>query len=108
MTVPLAPPATDFVVELRPSIRIAKLAEAWDCDISQIRDLIKAGELEAHGIGRRGVRVYVDSANGYQTKKTRQPKTTNAPLAHLKPKRRTADDAQHKAAMAVLRRQGLA
>lgn len=94
---------------VRGSIRVAKLAEAWDCDHSQIRRLIDSGELEAHGIGKHGLRVYLDSAAAYQRNKKRAPKEqakTGKPAPHAR-RPGPVDNAAHKAAMRELRNAGI-
>jgi len=92
--------------ELRPSVRIAKLAEAWDCDVSQIMRLIAEGEIEAHGLGTRAVRVFIDSANAYQERRTREPKE-RSPKKPARGTARPVDSAAHRAAMAELHRHGI-
>ena len=96
-------------LELRPSVRVAKLAEAWDCDVTQINRLIDAGELEAHGLGTRARRVYLDSACDYQARKSITPKKAATPSVVRVPRGASAvDRTAHRAAMAMLRRQGIA
>jgi excisionase family DNA binding protein len=60
----------------RASGRIKRIAALLDCDESQVRRLISAGELEAHGIGRRGVRVYLDSLEAYRLRHSILPRGT--------------------------------
>ena len=94
--------------ELRQSVRVATLAEAWDCDVTQINRLIDIGELEAHGLGRRARRVYLDSARDYQTRKAISP--TGPGRERIVDKHRHAslvDNVAHRAAMATLRKQGI-
>lgn len=50
----------------RPSWRIKKVAAVLDCDLSQVSRMVKNRQLEAHKVGKRGVRVYVDSVRAYQ------------------------------------------
>lgn len=52
---------------LRPAIRPAKAAAILDMDRSQIYRMVRKGDLEAHGIGTRGVRIYVDSIERYRS-----------------------------------------
>ena len=90
-------------MELRPSLRVAKLAEAWDCDVTQINRLIDAGELEAHGLGIRARRVYLDSARDYQARKAIAPKEAAAKARARTTRARSAvDRGAHRAAMTRL------
>jgi excisionase family DNA binding protein len=67
----------------RPSMRVTKAAAILEVNISTIYKMVRAGILEAHRVGKRGVRVFADSLRRYQeqhkisTKKepeeTRQP-----------------------------------
>lgn len=102
--------AIDPACELRPSVRVATLAEAWDCDVTQIRRLVDAGELEAHGLGTRALRIYLDSAQDYQARKVvaSKPGKQPGPARRPRPPRSPVDNAAHRAAMATLRRQGVA
>lgn len=87
----------------RPSAKIARVAELLDCDESEVRRLVDAGELEAHGIGKRGVRVFLDSVGDYQAKKHRPAKRPG----DKRPKPRPATRAAHIAAEAELRKTGI-
>lgn len=93
---------------LRASKRIAWVAAALDCDEKQIRALIDSGELEGHGIGKRGVRVYLDSVTAYQERNARQAKSPTNPEVKPPRRRAPASQAAHNSAMAYLRRHGLA
>src|ERR1700733_13675673 len=50
----------------RPSIRVARASALLEVDISTIYKLVRAGALEAHRVGKRGVRVFADSLRNYQ------------------------------------------
>lgn len=54
---------------VRRSVRPATAAEMLDCDRSQVYKLIKGRELETHGLGKRGVRIYLDSIEAYRERK---------------------------------------
>ena len=56
---------------VRPSARVSRVADLLDCDESDVRRLIDVGELQAHGLGKRGVRVFLDSVADYQAAKHR-------------------------------------
>lgn len=96
----LAPDQAAFV---RQSVRVARVAELLDCADSDVRRLIDRGELEAHGIGKRGVRVYLDSVGDYQARRRRRARK---PL-EVRPKPRTAARSAHVAAEAELRKSGI-
>lgn len=88
---------------VRPTARVARVAVLLDCDESDVRRLIDRGEIEAHGIGKRGVRVFLDSVAAYQDRNHRQPKK---PVG--KPhKPRTANRAAQRAAEEELRAAGI-
>jgi excisionase family DNA binding protein len=50
----------------RPSMRVAKAAALLEVDISTIYKMVRSGVLEAHRVGKRGVRVFADSLRRYQ------------------------------------------
>jgi excisionase family DNA binding protein len=88
---------------VRASARVSRVAELLDCDESDVRRLIDRGELEAHGLGKRGVRVYLDSVIDYQAGRARKPKrAVDKPRQH-----RSATHAAHLAAEAELRKAGI-
>lgn len=62
-------PAADpelAIPRARASVRIATAARLLDCDDSTIRRLVRSGALDAHRLGKRGLRVYVDAIETYQ------------------------------------------
>ncbi|MBN9568749.1 MAG: helix-turn-helix domain-containing protein [Alphaproteobacteria bacterium] len=92
----------------RESRKISAIAQILDVDESQVRRLVQAGELEAHRIGRRGVRVYLDSVIAYQERRSRPTKPAPrqaGPAAGQA--RKAASSAALKAAMAELRAEGV-
>lgn len=99
--------ADDPAAYVRPSARVARVAELLDCDPGDIRRLIAAGELEAHGKGVRGVRVYLDSVKDYQDRRAVRPARVQAPPSRAKP-RAPASTAAFRAAMAGLKAKGIA
>jgi hypothetical protein len=76
-------------------------------DESQVRALIDAGELEAHGIGKRGIRVYVDSIRTYQERYARRPKREPGKKIAIVRARRQSAATAHQRAMNELRREGI-
>lgn len=91
---------------VRESARVKTVAEKLDCDPGDVRRLLAAGELEGHGKGKRGVRIYLDSVADYQARRSIQTKA-RAPASEERPRRRRpapASSAAHRAAMTELRR----
>lgn len=94
----------------RPSRRVRTVAIMLDADETQIRRLVDAGELEAHIIGKRGIRIYLDSVEDYQARQTRTARPRAADHGEgVTPRRRPApaSAAAHKAAKARLRAIGV-
>jgi excisionase family DNA binding protein len=87
--------------EIRESRKVATIAAALEIDESQVYRLIDEGELEAHGVGTRSVRVYLDSLEAYQAKKAIVPKSPKAPRG--RPKTNPVNTAAHRRAMTYLR-----
>jgi hypothetical protein len=98
--------ASDPAAFLRPSARVARVAEILDCDERDVRRMIEEGDLEAHGKGKRGVRVFLDSVSDYQAsrilavKGKRKSGKTEAKRVH-------ASGAAHLSAVVELRKSGL-
>jgi hypothetical protein len=59
--------------EIRQSRKGATVAAALELEESQVRRLVDAGELEAHGIGKRDLRIYLDSVADYQAAAPAKP-----------------------------------
>jgi hypothetical protein len=98
--------AIDPALLPRPSARVATVAELLDCDPGDIRRLIRDGELETHGKGKRGLRVYLDSVRDYQVRQARQTRPRSPDAGALR-RRAPASTAAHLAAMASLRAKGI-
>lgn len=62
----LTPEKIESLHGQRPSARPAVAAQLLDTHVSVIYKLVQSGELEGHGLGQRGVRVYLDSIRSYQ------------------------------------------
>lgn len=56
---------------VRKSAKIATVAELMECTVSDIYKLVRNGELECHGKGLRGVRIFLDSVARYQQRQTK-------------------------------------
>ena len=105
MHVALAP---DPAAQVRPSARVKTVAKLLDCDPGCIWDLIHDGEVETHGKGKRGIRVYLDSVRAYQDRENK-PLPDGSP-ATIQAKKRTSvtSTAAFRTAMAGLQAKGLA
>ncbi len=103
---PIADPrAADLLTGLRRSLRVATVAAALDLDESQVRKLVRAGDLEGHRVGTRGIRVYQDSVESYRRRNHIGPVPKTAkPSPRRRPSGPTAADRE---AMAALRRAGV-
>jgi excisionase family DNA binding protein len=88
---------------VRRSARVSVVAQLLDCDDSRVRRLIKTGALEAHRVGKRGVRVFLDSVSGYQEARSHYVPQQK----ELARKRRSTRRASHVAALSTLRERGL-
>ena len=93
---------------VRPSARVARVAALLDMHDSDIRRMVKKGELEAHGKGVRGMRVYLDSVRDFQKRRDRR-EGDRSDLVTQKPRIKTqVHRAAFQEAMAGLRAKGLA
>lgn len=91
----------------RPSARVAHVAEVLDCDPSDVRRLISAGEIEIHRKGVRGIRVFLDSVRAYQERQS-EPLPSRAPAVIHKAKApATASSAAYRATMARAKALGI-
>jgi excisionase family DNA binding protein len=89
---------------VRPSARVIRVMELLDVDESTVRRLIDRGEIEAHGVGKRGIRVYLDSVRDYQDARAIPPKGGKP---KLKAQRSDVARAAHRGAEAALRKSGI-
>lgn len=88
---------------VRNSARVATVARMLDCDASQVRRLIRCGALEFHRVGKRGIRIYLDSVAAYQEAQTDHPGSRpKAPRKLVKKVR-----ASRRSSLAELRTRGL-
>lgn len=89
----------------RPSMRVSKAAYLVEVDVATIYRAVRAGDIEAHIVGKRGIRVYADSLADYQRR------NHIAPQPQSKPSRRNAQSRvpsqQHREAEAFLRAHGV-
>jgi hypothetical protein len=68
MTLRLVAPAPIDQPVIRPSARIARVAQLLDEDPRQVRRMLERGDLEGHKSGKRGIRVFLDSVEAWQKK----------------------------------------
>lgn len=98
------PAAAEGLPCLRQSIRLQRAAALLDCDPSHVRQLLKAGHLEGHRIGKRGIRIYVDSLRAYQ--EARPLAVSRQAAGSDKPPPRPRAGAGHRQATAALKAWG--
>lgn len=96
--------ATDPAAYVRPSARVATVAELLDCDESDVRRMVREGRLAAHRHGIRGIRVFLDSVRAYQDGRGILP---DSPKAKLKAQRAAVSRTIHSASEAALRKSGI-
>lgn len=89
---------------LERSVRVGTAAAMLDADPSHVRKLLKAGELEGHTLGKRGVRIFVASIEAYR-ERGRIAAGQRAPAP--RPKRQAPPSAEHLEALAFLQQAGL-
>lgn len=92
---------------VRASARVATIAAELDMDPSQVRRLIAAGELDSYRSGKRGIRIYRDSVEAYQLRRTRPAQARAADTPGPKRPPAAASRAAHQAAMAALHKAGV-
>ena len=90
-------------IHVRPSARVSKIAELLDCDETQVRRLVSSGQLQSHRIGKRGLRIYLDSVVEYQEWRT----NSLNPRSEERKAARSMVRSSHKAAIDKLKRRGL-
>jgi len=84
---------------VRPSARVKTVAQMLDCDESQVRRMVAAGTLKSYRLGKRGIRIYLDSVADFQH-----------PQAKPRPTKQESSQAGRRAhlhAMAELRARGI-
>lgn len=94
-------------ISVRPSARVGRVAEILDCNESDVRRMIKTGEVDAHRIGKRGVRVFLDSVFAYQERRVIQPAAAHAETRPPARRRSRGPSASYLAAVEGLRRAGI-
>ncbi|HWU54800.1 MAG TPA: helix-turn-helix domain-containing protein, partial [Rhizomicrobium sp.] len=62
-----------MLYEPRPSARVKTVAKLLEIDASQVRRMVADGSLEAHRIGKRGIRIFLDSVQAWQDATIIQP-----------------------------------
>lgn len=100
--------AEDFDIMLaagvRPAAKISTVAEMLEVDHGTVRKMINRGELQAFTLGKRAIRVFLDSVAAYQDGQfiKSQPE-----VREERRRRRLANSAAHKAAVAGLQAAGI-
>lgn len=90
MRVPLADLQLAALLPDGPSITVKQAAALLSIDISSVYKAVHRGELLGHRVGKRGVRIYLNSVDAYrQARKILPPAPALKPKAH--PQRLTAD-----------------
>lgn len=100
--------AADPTAQPRPSARVATVAGILDCHPGDVRRLVDQGELETHGKGVRGIRVFLDSVRAYQERQSKPLPPRARALVHRPRSPAAASTAAFRHAMAGLRAKGLA
>lgn len=88
---------------LRQSLRVRRVAQLLDMDMGSVYKLIKRGELEAHKSGTRGMRIYADSLQDFQTRRRINP---SAGYEHKLPAAQPSRSAAQREAEAFLKMHG--
>ena len=88
----------------RPSWRVKRVSAELDCDGHTVRDLVRDGHLEAHRIGKRGLRIFADSVRAYQERMRVPRRGPGAPPAPPAP---VFSSQSHREAVAYLRKLGI-
>ena len=97
---------TEASVYVRSSARVVAVAKLLDCHPTDIRRLVDTGELEAHRKGVRGIRVFLDSVQQYQQRRTCLPKTARRTASPVHPKKQ-APTVAYRTALTDLKAKGL-
>lgn len=92
---------------VRPSAKISRVAELLDCDERTVRRMVRDGTIKAHIVGKRGIRVFLDSASQYQERNGVEPVLGAAERRAIEKRRSAINSAAHRAAVANLKRLGI-
>ena len=63
--------SADPSARVRQSGRVATVAQLLDCDESTVRRMVTSGFFETHRVGKRGIRIFLDSVAEYQAAKSK-------------------------------------
>lgn len=72
---PYAVPDSDDQGPAR-SLTVAAASKLLDCDPSQVRKMLRRGDLDGYRLGKRGVRVLAESITAYQRRHSLVPTAT--------------------------------
>jgi hypothetical protein len=95
---------TSIAESPRESRKVKTVAAMLEMDESQIRRMEQDGELEGHGHGKRGLRIYLDSVIDWQKRHARASERPGD--GKVVERRRRAASAAHNEAMEELRADG--
>lgn len=90
----------------REAGRVCDVMKILAADESQVRRLVKDGELESFRIGKRGVRIYLDTVADYQARRNNPAKPVDR-TQKARTERKAATSAALRSAMAELRAEGV-
>jgi hypothetical protein len=99
--------STDMSSRPLPAARVAAVAEILACDQSDVRRLLKRGEMEGHRQGVRSVRIFLHSVRAYQDRNRILPSRRAEAEAPRKERPAPASSAAHQAAIASLHQKGV-
>ena len=91
----------------RPSLRVAVAAAVLQVNISTIYKLARSGVLQAHRIGKRGVRIFADSLREYQENQTIVICDADSKKRSVEPRKSRRQSHEHKKALILLRQIGV-
>jgi excisionase family DNA binding protein len=94
------------VGELRRSIKMKTATTLLECDSKTLRRLLKKGELEGHRLGKRDLRIYLDSIEDYRNRNKIGPSGGNS-ADNLQIQPTIVDTVCHKHAMSRLKKMGI-
>lgn len=104
---PLPHLTPDLCGHARPVARVSEVAALLRIDESQIRRMVREGELEAHRHGIRGIRVYWDSVAAFQARRAVPAPLPAQERQRIKAQRQAVSRAAQAAADARLRAAGI-
>jgi len=102
MTLRVVTPVEPPLDRPRDSASVQVVAKILGCDDSEVRRLVVNGSLEGFTLGKRAIRIFLDSVSAYQVRQSRPVTAAAAPAIQ----RRAVTHAAHEAATRRLREAG--